>query len=169
MLAFDPLHGADNARQYAGKYCSKPEKWYWTELKTSGRAATSMAPWFVRSVRPGYYLEAEKKEGANTTGANTLKDFIKARTAIRAVMPRMRGCGGAAPSRHCGVYGFRAPPLRWDFAWLTTESSAFAWCEARGLCTLSRPSSCRHATRGLGARAHTRSTSTHPLSTAYTA
>ena len=115
----------------------------------------------VRSVRTGYYLEAEKKEGTNATGANTLKDFIKARTAIRAVMPRMRGGGGAAPSRPSGVYGFRPPPLRWDFAWRTTESSAFAWCEARGQCTSSHPSSCRHATRGLGARARTRSTHPH--------
>ena len=27
-LPFDPRHGADQARQYAGKYASKPEKWY---------------------------------------------------------------------------------------------------------------------------------------------
>ena len=27
-LPFDPRHGADTARQYAGKYASKPEKWY---------------------------------------------------------------------------------------------------------------------------------------------
>jgi hypothetical protein len=118
VLAFDPLHGADNARQYAGKYCSKPEKWYWTELKTSGRAATSMAPLFQFAC-PGYYLEAEKKEATNSTGANTLKDFIKARTAIRAVMPRMRGCGGAAPSR----------PM-WS-VWFPSTASSVGLCMAR--------------------------------------
>ena len=26
VLPFDPLHGNDNARVYAGKYASKPEK-----------------------------------------------------------------------------------------------------------------------------------------------
>jgi hypothetical protein len=73
----------------------------------------------VRSVRTGYYLEAEKKEGTNTTGANTLKDFIKARTAIRAVMPRMRGCGGAAPSR----------PM-WS-VWFPSTASSVGLCMAR--------------------------------------
>ena len=28
VLAFDPMRGADHARAYATKYCSKPEKWY---------------------------------------------------------------------------------------------------------------------------------------------
>ena len=28
IVPFDPEHGPDTARQYAGKYASKPEKWY---------------------------------------------------------------------------------------------------------------------------------------------
>ena len=27
IVPFDPEHGPDTARQYAGKYASKPEKW----------------------------------------------------------------------------------------------------------------------------------------------
>ena len=30
-LPFDPRYGADTARQYAGKYASKAEKWYYLE------------------------------------------------------------------------------------------------------------------------------------------
>ena len=36
VLAFDPHHGADTARQYAGKYASKPEKWYYLETSSNG-------------------------------------------------------------------------------------------------------------------------------------
>ena len=28
VVAFDQLRGADHARAYATKYCSKPEKWH---------------------------------------------------------------------------------------------------------------------------------------------
>ena len=36
VAAFDPYHGADQARAYATKYASKPEKWYYME--TQGNA-----------------------------------------------------------------------------------------------------------------------------------
>ena len=36
VLPFDPSHGADQARQYAGKYASKPEKWYYLETERGG-------------------------------------------------------------------------------------------------------------------------------------
>ena len=36
VLPFDPRHGADTARQYAGKYASKPEKWYYLETQRDG-------------------------------------------------------------------------------------------------------------------------------------
>ena len=36
VLPFDPSHGADQARQYAGKYASKPEKWYYLETERDG-------------------------------------------------------------------------------------------------------------------------------------
>ena len=35
IVPFDSEHGADTARQYAGKYASKPEKWYTTILCAS--------------------------------------------------------------------------------------------------------------------------------------
>jgi hypothetical protein len=36
VLGFDPRHGADQARNYAGKYASKPEKWYYLETSSNG-------------------------------------------------------------------------------------------------------------------------------------
>ena len=36
VLPFDPRHGADQARQYAAKYASKPEKWYYMEVERNG-------------------------------------------------------------------------------------------------------------------------------------
>ena len=36
VLAFDPSHGADQARGYAGKYCSKPERYFFMESETNG-------------------------------------------------------------------------------------------------------------------------------------
>ena len=33
VLCFDPQRGADQARGYAGKYCSKPEAWYYMETE----------------------------------------------------------------------------------------------------------------------------------------
>ena len=35
-LPFDPRYGADSARQYAGKYAAKPEKWFFLETQRSG-------------------------------------------------------------------------------------------------------------------------------------
>ena len=34
-MPFDPLHGADQARAYATKYASKPEKWYYLETESN--------------------------------------------------------------------------------------------------------------------------------------
>ena len=36
VLPFDPWHGADNARQYAGKYAGKQEPWYYLETERDG-------------------------------------------------------------------------------------------------------------------------------------
>ena len=36
VLPFDPNHGADQARQYATKYASKPEKWYFLDTQQDG-------------------------------------------------------------------------------------------------------------------------------------
>ena len=36
VLAFDPSHGADQARGYAGKYCSKPERYFFMEGEKNG-------------------------------------------------------------------------------------------------------------------------------------
>ena len=36
VLPFDPRHGADQARQYAAKYASKAEKWYYMETEKNG-------------------------------------------------------------------------------------------------------------------------------------
>jgi hypothetical protein len=36
VLPFDPRHGADQARQYANKYASKSEKWYFLETERDG-------------------------------------------------------------------------------------------------------------------------------------
>ena len=36
VLAFDPNHGADQARGYAGKYCSKPERYFFMESEKNG-------------------------------------------------------------------------------------------------------------------------------------
>ena len=36
VLPFDPHHGSESARQYAGKYASKPEKWYYLETERDG-------------------------------------------------------------------------------------------------------------------------------------
>ena len=36
VLPFDPIHGADNCKLYAGKYASKPEKWYFMENVRGG-------------------------------------------------------------------------------------------------------------------------------------
>jgi len=35
-LPFDPRYGADSARQYAGKYDSKPETWYFSRRNETG-------------------------------------------------------------------------------------------------------------------------------------
>ena len=36
VLVFDPRRGPDQARQYAAKYCSKPEPWYFLETEKNG-------------------------------------------------------------------------------------------------------------------------------------
>ena len=36
VLCFDPSHGADQARGYAGKYCSKPERYFFLEGEKNG-------------------------------------------------------------------------------------------------------------------------------------
>ena len=36
VLAFDPRHGADQARGYAGKYCAKPERYFFMESEKNG-------------------------------------------------------------------------------------------------------------------------------------
>jgi len=36
VLAFDPNHGADQSRGYAGKYCSKPERYFFMESEKNG-------------------------------------------------------------------------------------------------------------------------------------
>ena len=36
VLNFDPHHGCDQARGYATKYASKPEKWYYMESEKQG-------------------------------------------------------------------------------------------------------------------------------------
>ena len=36
VICFDPQRGADQARSYAGKYASKPERWYYLEAEKSG-------------------------------------------------------------------------------------------------------------------------------------
>ena len=36
VICFDPQRGADQARSYAGKYASKPERWYFLEAEKSG-------------------------------------------------------------------------------------------------------------------------------------
>ena len=40
VLVFDPRFGVDTARQYAGKYCSKPEKWFGETRKGGSREAS---------------------------------------------------------------------------------------------------------------------------------
>ena len=35
VAAFDPYHGADQARAYAAKYASKPEKWFYLETESN--------------------------------------------------------------------------------------------------------------------------------------
>ena len=35
VICFDPLRGADQARSYAGKHASKPERWYYLEAEKS--------------------------------------------------------------------------------------------------------------------------------------
>ena len=42
VLCFDPSHGADQARGYAGKYCSKPERYFFLEGEKNGVKAWSM-------------------------------------------------------------------------------------------------------------------------------
>ena len=82
VLAFDPRFGVDTARQYAGKYCSKPEKWHraWLLQRCCDAGCVSDPPIApsVFHVRLRYYLEAEKKDNNNA-----LKDFLKARTVNR--------------------------------------------------------------------------------------
>jgi len=51
VLPFDPRYGADSARQYAGKYASKAEKYYYMETQRDG-----------------------------TEQVNTVRDFLKCRT-----------------------------------------------------------------------------------------
>ena len=36
VICFDPLRGADQACNYAGKYTCKPERWYYLEAEKSG-------------------------------------------------------------------------------------------------------------------------------------
>ena len=36
VLAFDPQHGSDQARNYAGKYASKPERYFFMESEKNG-------------------------------------------------------------------------------------------------------------------------------------
>ena len=70
VLCFDPLHGADQARGYAAKYCSKPEPYYHLETESNAvkdwiRCRTVGLPMVfnnllgfhnVRSTRPAEYL-----------------------------------------------------------------------------------------------------------------
>jgi hypothetical protein len=42
VLAFDPSHGADQARGYAAKYCSKPERYFFLEGEKNGVKAWSL-------------------------------------------------------------------------------------------------------------------------------
>ena len=77
VLAFDPRFGVDTARQYAGKYCSKPEKWHRAWLLQRCCDAGCVSPFCAPAFHAPrwYYLEAEKKDSNNA-----LKDFLKART-----------------------------------------------------------------------------------------
>ena len=45
VVAFDPYHGADQARAYATKYASKPEKWYYMETDSN-----SLKDWLKRRI-----------------------------------------------------------------------------------------------------------------------
>ena len=36
VLCFDPVRNCDQARTYASKYCSKPEKWFYMECDNNG-------------------------------------------------------------------------------------------------------------------------------------
>ena len=53
IVPFDPEHGPDTARQYAGKYASKPEKWC---LRVHARARRSLlrSQFVCPSVNRGY-------------------------------------------------------------------------------------------------------------------
>ena len=56
VLPFDPHHGADTARQYAGKYASKPEKWY---------------PFFFTFVRVVWQDPKQQREMSKTSTCKT--------------------------------------------------------------------------------------------------
>ena len=59
VLPFDPSYGGDTARQYAGKYASKPEKWY-PCVKADQERVSVVVVRFEFRVFARYYLETER-------------------------------------------------------------------------------------------------------------
>ena len=55
IMPFDPEMGADQARLYAGKYCAKPEPWYYLETRTPGEE-TNPVKRFLQSRNVGLCL-----------------------------------------------------------------------------------------------------------------
>ena len=43
VAAFDPYYGADQARAYAAKYASKPEKWFYLEREQFGEGLVEVS------------------------------------------------------------------------------------------------------------------------------
>ena len=52
VLCFDPSHGADQARGYAAKYCSKPERYFFLEGEKNGVKSWPCLVLFERPKNP---------------------------------------------------------------------------------------------------------------------
>ena len=68
VLAFDPEIGADTARQYASKYCSKPEKWYQRGWRMHGRIVSASKLHSHLSSLPPTVLPGRREAGQHSEG-----------------------------------------------------------------------------------------------------
>jgi len=66
VLAFDPSHGADQARGYAGKYCSKPERYLFMEGEKNGVKSWSVFC-FTRAPKKPSLPSYQMQQGHNKT------------------------------------------------------------------------------------------------------
>ena len=63
VICFDPNHNSDQARGYAAKYCSKPEKWYRIASKSRRPNASTFKKAYSRTSTRRFYVETQQENG----------------------------------------------------------------------------------------------------------